>query len=219
MSSNAVASLAAFAVLLAVLEWLRRGLGVASDVTRKLFHMGVGLWALVAVSLFDDGVRAAIPFLVLGGVMYLSFRFEIFEAVEDDGASLGSVLLPLSCAMLLLWFWGDRVYVAVAGIFAASFGDTTAALVGRRLGTRKYHTLGHPRSMEGTLSLFLASGLTMAPVLAIVGGLDSHQAIAFALISATVAASVETVSVYGTDNLTVPVATAATLATLVRFSQ
>ena len=122
MSSNAVASLAAFAVLLAVLEWLRRGLGVASDVTRKLFHMGVGLWALVAVSLFDDGVRAAIPFLVLGGVMYLSFRFEIFEAVEDDGASLGSVLLPLSCAMLLLWFWGDRVYVAVAGIFAASFG-------------------------------------------------------------------------------------------------
>ena len=220
MSSNAVASLAAFAVLMLVLEWFRRGLGVAADVTRKLFHMGVGLWALVVASWFDgDGVRAAIPFLVLAGVMYLSFRFEIFEAVEDDGASLGSVLLPLSCALLLLWFWGDRVYLAVAGIFAASFGDTTAALVGRRLGTRKYLTLGHPRSMEGTLSLFLASGLTMAPVLAVLGGLDSHQAIAFALIGGTVAASVETVSVYGTDNLTVPVATAATIATLVRFSQ
>ena len=219
MSSNAVASLAAFAVLLLVLEWFRRGLGVAADVTRKLFHMGVGLGALVAVSLCDDGVHAAIPFLVLAAVMYLSFRFEIFEALEDDGASLGSVLLPLSCAMLLLWFWGEGVYVAVAGIFAASFGDTTAALIGRRLGTRKYRTLGHPRSMEGTLSLFLASGLTMAPVLAILGGLDSHQAVAFALIGATVAASVETVSVYGTDNLTVPVATAATLETLVRFSQ
>ena len=219
MSTNALASLAAFAVWLLALEWLRRGLGVPADVTRKLFHMGVGLWALAAALWFDDGVHAAMPFLVLAGVMYLSFRFEIFEAVEDDGASLGSVLLPLACALLLLWFWGDRVYVAVAGIFAASFGDTTAALVGRRIGTRKYRTLGHPRSMEGTLSLFLASGLTMAPVLAILGGLGSHQAIAFALISATVAASVETVSVYGTDNLTVPIATAATVATLVRFSQ
>jgi len=219
MSTNALASLAAFAVWLLALEWLRRGLGVPADVTRKLFHMGVGLWALAAALWFDDGVHAAMPFLVLAGVMYLSFRFEIFEAVEDDGASLGSVLLPLACALLLLWFWGDRVYVAVAGIFAASFGDTTAALVGRRMGTRKYRTLGHPRSMEGTLSLFLASGLTMAPVLAILGGLGSHQAIAFALISATVAASVETVSVYGTDNLTVPIATAATVATLVRFSQ
>jgi len=219
MSTNALASLAAFASWLLVLEWLRRGLGVPADVTRKLFHMGVGLWALAAALLFDDGSQAAMPFLVLAGVMYLSFRFEIFEAVEDDGASLGSVLLPLSCAMLLLWFWGDRVYVAVAGVFAASFGDTTAALVGRRMGTRKYRTLGHPRSMEGTLSLFLASGLTMSPVLAILGGLGWHQAIAFALIGATVAAAVETVSVYGTDNLTVPIATAATLATLVRFSQ
>ena len=181
--------------------------------------MGVGLSALAAALWFDDGVRAAMPFLLLAGIMYLSFRFEIFEAVEDDGASLGSVLLPLACATLLLWFWGDRVYVAVAGIFAASFGDTTAALVGRRMGTRKYRTLGQERSMEGTLALFLVSALTMAPVLAILGGLGWHQAIAFALISATVAASVETVSVYGTDNFTVPIATAATVATLVRFSQ
>lgn len=214
-----MSSLAAFAVLLIVAEWLRRRLRVPADVTRKFFHMGVGLVALAAALRSDDGVHAAMPFLGLAGVMYLSFRFEIFEAVEDDGASLGSVLLPLSCAILLLWFWGDRVYVAVAGIFAASFGDTTAALVGRRMGTRKYHTLGHPRSMEGTLALFLAAGLTMAPVLAILGGLGSHQAIAFALISATVAASIEAVSVYGTDNLTVPIATAATVATLVRFSQ
>jgi phytol kinase len=151
--------------------------------------------------------------------MYLSFRFEIFDAVEDAGASLGTVLLPVSCAILLAWFWGERVYLAIAGIFAVGFGDTCAALVGRRLGTRKYRTLGHPRSMEGTLAFFLASGIAMAPVLMSLGELGLHQAVAFSLIGATVAASVESVSVYGTDNLTVPLATAATLATLVRFSQ
>ncbi len=219
MSPPLLAALAYFASLLATLEGCRRGLRVSADVTRKLFHMGVGLWALASVFLFEEGADAALPFLILSGVMYLSFRFELFDAVEDDGVSLGSVLLPLSCAALLAWFWGERVYLAVAGIFAAGFGDTCAALVGRRMGTRKYRTLGHPRSMEGTLTLFLASGITMAPVLTGVGGLDLHQALAFSLIGATVAASVESVSVYGTDNATVPIATAGTLATLVRFSQ
>lgn len=219
MVSNLLAALVFFVPLLGLLEWMRRSLAVTPDVTRKLFFMGVASWAVVAAQLTEDATTAALPFLVLAGVMYLSFRFEIFEAVEDDGASLGSILLPLSCAGLAAWFWPDHTYVAVAAILAAGFGDTTAALVGRRLGTRKYHTLGHARTMEGTLTLFLVSGLAMAPVLALLGGLDSHQAIAFALIGATVAASVESVSVYGTDNVTVPLATAATLAALLRFSQ
>lgn len=205
--------------MLLTLEWFRRSLRVAADVTRNFFYIGVGLGALASPRVFAEGTDAALAFLVLSAVMYVSFRFEILDAVEDDGASLGTFLLPLSCAILLEWFWGERVYVAIAGIFAASFGDSLATLIGRRMGTRKYRTLGHPRSMEGTLSLFLASGATMAPVLMSVGGLDVHQAVAFSLIGATVAASVESVSVYGTDNLTVPLATAGTLATLLRFSQ
>ena len=58
------------------------------------------------------------------------------------------------------------------------------------------------RSMEGTLAMFLASGLVMAPILAGSGELGWHQAVAFSLITATVAASVEAGSAYGADNLT-----------------
>jgi dolichol kinase len=65
--------------------------------------------------------------------------------------------------------------------------------------------------MEGTLTLFLVASASMAPVLRLVGGLDWHQAVAFALIAGTVAASVETISVYGSDNATVPFSVAATL--------
>lgn len=219
MTPGLAASLAYFAVTVALIEWLRRRLELPSDVTRKLFHLAVGLWAVPSLYLIATGTHAAMVFLSVAAVSYLSFRFELLHAVEDDGANLGSVLLPLSCALLLWWFWGERAYVAVAGIFAASFGDGAAALVGRRLGSRKFRTLGQPRSMEGTLTLFLVSSVAMAPVLIILGGLDVHQALAFALIAATVAASVETISVYGLDNLTVPLATAGTIAILVRFSQ
>lgn len=207
-----------FGILLVALEISRRRFRLAPDVSRQLFHTGVAVWALPSIFLYESGADAAVPYLVVSAVAFLSFRYELIDAIEDDGASLGSVLLPLASAALLVWLWGERVYMAVAGAFAAGFGDTAAALVGRRTGSRKFRAMGHSRSMEGTLTLFLSSGLTMAPVLSMVGGLGTHQAVAFALIGATVAASVESVSVYGTDNLTVPVATAATLALLVRFS-
>ena len=72
--------------------------------------------------------------------------------------------------------------------------------------------------MEGTLSMFFVTGITVAPVLAVLGELGWHQAVAFALIGATVAACVEAVSVFAIDNFAVPVVTTATLGALVRFS-
>ena len=65
--------------------------------------------------------------------------------------------------------------------------------------------------MEGTLAFFLVASTLMAPALGLLGGIDWHQAVAFALIAATVGASIETVSVHGSDNATVPLSTAAAL--------
>ena len=98
---------------------------------------------------------------------------------------------------------------SVTGVIDPRSG--AAALVGRRRGTRRFHFFGHSRTMEGTLTLFLVASASTAPVLGILGGLDWHQAVAFALIAGTVAAAVETISVYGTDNATVPLSVAATL--------
>ena len=84
--------------------------------------------------------------------------------------------------------------------------------------TRKYRVLGHNRSMEGTLALFLVASASIACVLIFIAGLDLHQALAFSLISGTIAASVETASPYGSDNLTVPIVTAATLFSLINAS-
>lgn len=210
------ASLLFLAALLGALSIARR-LGAPPDVTRKAFLGGLGGLALGASFLFEQPGWAPAFFLAVAGLTYLSFRFELFAAIEDDGPSLGSVFLPLSVAALLALF-DDGAQIALAGIAAAAFGDTTAALVGRRLGSRKYRTFGHPRTMEGTLALFLASSAAMALVLGLEGTLGWHQAVAFALITGTVAASVETISVYGTDNLSVPLASAATLWVLVSAS-
>jgi len=133
--------------------------------------------------------------------------------VESEGPTPGSVLAPLSLALLLALLGTDAPHIAGAASLAL-VGDGAACLVGRRRGTRRYHLFGHSRTMEGTLTLFLVASASMAPVLGLLGGLDWHQAVAFALITGTVAASVETISVFGSDNATVPLSAAATLSLL-----
>ena len=208
-----------FVVLLVLVETLRRHVHLASDVTRKIFLVGTGAWALVAVRLFEDKGSAVLVYGALAVLLYLSLRLELFVGIEDAGPSLGPVFLALTSASLLAFFWNDRVEIAVAAIVGAAFGDAAAALIGRRFGTRKFHSFAHMRSMEGTLAMFLASGFVMAPILAGSGAFGWHQAVAFSLITATVAAWVEAASAYGADNLTVPLATAATLTLLFRFTQ
>ena len=212
--ANLLPMLGAFVALLGAAEVLRRRLRIAPDVTRALVQVGVATSVVFAGHGAGSG-----PYWVLAFVLYLSFRYEVLDAVEDDGPSLGPTLWPVACALLLTWFPGERSFIAVTAVLGAGIGDALAGVAGRRLGTRRFRTYGSRRSMEGTFALFAAAGATMAPALVVFGELGWHQAVAFSLIAATVAASVEAISLRGTDNLTVPLATAGALAALLRFSQ
>jgi phytol kinase len=177
----------------------------------------MALAAVVAIIRSSDTRAVSMAFLLLAGVLYLSFRFEILAAIEDEGPTPGSVLAPTSLGLLLGLAGSERPHLAAASALAM-VGDWAAALIGRRRGTRRFHLLGHARSMEGTLTLFLVASATMAPALAKLGGLGWHPATAFALIAGTVAASVETVSPHGSDNATVPISVLLTLSFLTEAS-
>ncbi len=201
-----------------------RYLGVKSLFTRKLVIVGTGMWSIAAVRLFSSWEWAIVPPLTLALLFYLSYRYDLVEAIEDsERVNMGLVFFPVAIALLLGLFWRpgspqDAGYVGVAALMAATWGDTAAALIGRRYGTRRYRMLGHRRTMEGTLALFFVSGVAMAPVLAVMGAIDWHQSVAFALIAATVVSLIEIVSFYGSDNLTIPLAAALTLSLLTRLS-
>jgi phytol kinase len=192
--------------VVALAELARRGFGAPADVTRKAVLAALAIGVVFAISrpgLAGALLIAALPF-------YLSFRYELLAAIEDEGPTPGSVLAPLTLAFLLAVLGPSSPHIAGAASLAM-VGDGAAALVGRRRGTRRYHFFGHARTMEGTLTLFLVASAAMAPALRVLGGLDWHQAVAFALIAGTVAASVETISVHGTDNVAVPLSVATTL--------
>ncbi len=204
-------------------ELLRRSGSCSAETARKIIHAGVGVWAVPAVLLFSDWRVAILPPLAAAAANFVIHRFRLLPSSIDDPTNLGTVFFPLSFAGLLAVFFrpgepDDLGFVAVAGLLTMALGDAAAAICGKRFGTRGYTVLGHRRTMEGSLALFLTSAAAIAVVLHTMAGFSWHPAVAFGLVTGTVAAGIEAVCPFGSDNLFVPLGAAGVLWLLLRVS-
>lgn len=140
-----------------VSEGLRKALSFPSDVSRKMVHVLVAVWALPTALLFESPWWAALGPAIFVGVNALSYKYRWLDTMEEDGeGSPGTIYFPLIFAVLILVFWnlGSRAAM-VAGIYAMGFGDAAASVIGRRWGKHTYHLLGVRKSYEGSLAMFV----------------------------------------------------------------
>jgi len=210
--------------LVVIVEALRRRSVMNADAARAAIHVGVGLFVFPTLVLFEDWRVGIIPPASFVVVNFLIHRFRLIPALAAHPANLGTVFFPLSFALLLALFWrpgepGDMAPVAVAGILAMALGDAAAAMVGKRWGSRRYVILGHSRTMEGSLALFLVTAAAVAAVLHLMAEIPWHPAIAFGLVTGTAAAGIESVCPFGSDNLFVPLGAAGLLYALLKLSE
>ncbi|MBN1543068.1 phosphatidate cytidylyltransferase [candidate division KSB1 bacterium] len=208
----------AFSLLLAVEkigEWLRW----PQPLTRKVVHIGAGMWVWAIIGLFDHWWAGIIPFATFIGLNYLFYRRQTFHQMDQKDSTLGTVYFAISITFLMSWFWRgdgpiDRLPVAVAGIMAMTWGDAFASLVGEKWGSRRWSIFTSDRTLQGSLAMlvfsFAAVFLTLvilpesswSPYSAAVPLPQAFYAAIAAAISATVA---EMVTPAGMDNLTVPI--------------
>jgi phytol kinase len=205
--------------LLLLAELIRRWRGYPQDFTRKIVHIGAGMWVFGVLALFENWYIGVIPFATFIVINYLLWRYKLLGAMDAADSTPGTVYFALSITLLFLAFWrtgtpDDRGYIAVAGTMAMTWGDSMASLIGRRFGRHRYTILGGTRSWEGSAAMLLASftamlltllllpGSPLAPLAAPVGG---GTAVVAALVSALVASAAESVSPHGSDNLSVPI--------------
>jgi phytol kinase len=218
-----VASYAYAIGLIALAEALHCGLGMAQDLTRKLVHVGAGMWVFGALGLFDHWQWGVLPFATFIGGNYLFHRYRIFKAMDADDSTLGTVYFALAITALFGLLWrpdgpADRAAVAAAGAMALAWGDALAALVGQRFGRHRYRIRGSTRSWEGSLAMFVAAATAMFLTLALVPGsalsptatpIGAARALLAAALGAGAATLAEAVSPHGTDNLSVPIVASA----------
>jgi dolichol kinase len=203
----------AFALLLLV-EGLGRALKWPAFTTRKLIHIGAGMWVWGILALFEQWQYGVIPFATFILLNYAFYRLKVFRQMDGESETLGTVYFAVSITILFLAFWpADRVAIAAAATMIMTWGDALAALIGRYYGKREYTTFGHTRTLEGSIvfvvAAFVAAGLTLglvpgsnlAPTHAT---MTPSAALLLSVGGVAVGAAAEAASPRGLDNLTVP---------------
>ena len=214
MTRDTIALITAFIYVfsaIGVAEGLRKWRGYPAEFTRKFIHIAVGMWAYGAVLMFESRTFAIIPplaFVVINAFSYWQGTFKAMETGEKE--NLGTIYFPISFAALIWLLW-DSPHLLVAGLMPMTWGDALAAVIGRRIGRRRYTILGSTRSLEGSAVMFLAGWVATLVPLLLLSSISPLTAVGVAAATALGAAVIEAVSPWGIDNLTVPAVSALVL--------
>ena len=182
---------------------------------RKVIHIGVAHWWLVAMALMNDPWVASVgpaSFIIINA---LSLRFKLLPAMDEgaDRRNLGTIYFPVSLLVLVNLCWRGVMPLWVGGIavLVLGWGDGLAALVGEGNGAPGVRIWTGRKSAAGTFLMFTASlAVTLIFTLlfsARYGALV--PAIGVSTIVAAAATVVELFTPFGIDNITVPLAVAA----------
>lgn len=215
------------AVLAASSLFARRGMG--EEGTRKLVHVALGGWWVVAALFFTSPWwAAALPavFIVVNALAWRKQKLAFMARGEGEDTP-GTVYYAVSLTLLALFSFGlGAPYVGALGVFCMAFGDGLAAVLGRRFGRRPLPGAAGGKSLAGSAVMLGASFVSCAAVLlaagaagwegavpwfaagtAAGGGLTPGAAAASVLVAlglAVAATVLEAALPAGLDNLSVP---------------
>ena len=187
---------------------------VAPPISRKLVHIGVSHWWLIALPLFDSVAFALVgpvAFIVLNAVSIRTELFAAMEAPKEPGKpfNLGTVYFPVSLlALVLITFLTDvPTWIGGLGILILGWGDGMAAIVGMTGNTRHFTVFRQRKSVRGSLAMFSFSFLVSLIYCYIHLPISTGEIVLAAAATAAVATFVEASTPLGLDNLTVPILT------------
>ena len=183
------------------------------EISRKVLHIMVGNVAFI-LPIFVT--REIMAFIAAGPFILFTFLMSPYTPLKSmkgrtssAGHSMGLVYYSITWTILAYLFFDHMVVIAI-GIFAMSYGDGLASLIGMKYGRHKYNITGDEKSFIGTAAMFFFTCITM--IIAIlyykfINGYDfPFTVFSFGLLAlfAAVGAIVEGFTPKGLDNLTVP---------------
>lgn len=192
---------------------LRRGGFFNSQTARKLIHVALAQWWLIAVAMFDDpwaasaGPAASLlaASLLPGGVL-----LPAGEGIRQ-GRDRGTICYSAALLILVNLSWRGLIpaRAAAAGALVMGWGDGLAGLTGMRFGGKSVSFGGQRKTLAGTAVMFLSSFVVCLIVTETWNphGPEIVRAAATSLAAAGVATALELFTPLGIDNLTISVGT------------
>lgn len=191
-----------YAALCILVAFVLSRLGVKKNITRKVVHIAIGFEWVILYSFFGSSFHFLTVCLVCSLLLFAEYRLRLVPALSSDGDNApGTVYygLAMSVMALISIILPEMMLPFGIGVFATSVGDGMAGVVGQLIKRKNPKIYGN-KTLFGTLSGFL---FTFFGVLLFKYCFDLPIAVWQALLVALFVASLELVSSYGLDNITV----------------
>lgn len=179
--------------------------------SRKILHIMVGNIAFI-LPIFQT--REIMAFIAAGPFIVFTFLMSPYSPIKsiksetsEAGHSLGLMYYAIAWAVLAYSFFNHKEIIAI-GIFAMSYGDGLASLIGIKFGKRKYQIFEDIKSFIGSFAMLVFTFILMIVALIFYEISLTLEIVFLLLCIAGIAAIVEGITPMGLDNISVPFVTA-----------
>ena len=187
---------------------------VGKEASRKFIHIMLGNWWLIAMYFFNNVWFAAfvpLTFVIINYISYKKDIIKVMEREENKKDGLGTVYYACSLLILVIITFGvlNKPILGLVPIFVMAFGDGLAAIFGKLIKSKKYKVVlegGNvlEKSIAGSLTMFIVSFIIISIYLIYINNPFWYLK---AIIISLIITVLEAISIKGTDNITVPIAT------------
>ena len=192
------------AILLIITEKL---LSKYPEVSRKVLHIMVGNVAFI-LPIFVT--REIMAFIAAGPFILFTFLISPYTPIKSIrgktstvGHGMGLVYYSITWTILAYLFFDNMVVIAI-GIFAMSYGDGFASVIGQRFGKKKFNVFGDKKSYTGSAAMLIFTFIMMIVALIYYNISITFYILLVLAFIALVVTIVEALTPKGLDNLTVP---------------
>jgi len=187
-----------YGLLFLILEIIKRTKTFSTDSTRSIIHTSSAL------------IACTFPFyLPLTYVIFLSSFFFIFLIISKHSTLLksihsverktwGEIYFPLGILIIAYAFLPNHIINYEIAILIFGISDVLANITGKYYGSHPFSFLKCKKTIEGSLAFFISTFIILVVL---------NNNLFVSLFISLIVAIIESISPYGSDNLTVPIVT------------
>jgi len=189
-----------FAILLSLVEVVKRFFNLPSEFSRKVAHIASAISVFFLPYFLNKWqiiILASLFILLLGFSKY----FNILKSLHSvSRKTWGEMYLPAGVGITSLLFLPNNLVAFQFGILVMGLSDGLAGILGKRFGKYSFSILGASKTYFGSLIFFVTTFFIFLFFVEI--NISSFVA---ALLVSLILAFIEAILKYGTDNLIIPI--------------
>ncbi len=187
-----------------------------TEYVRKLAHMGAGAIALCTPLLFDTHQPALLVTGIFTVALVIARRQGWLASLHGQtGRGAGDILFLWAAYLAFLLSEGSMV-LFLTPVLVLTLADSTAALVGGRIGRTQWPRPFSGRTVEGSAAFCIVAFACVMLMVTVYTEMSLAQGVALSVLLGITTGAAEVVAKRGWDNLTVPVSTLVLLELLIK---